>query len=93
MSRKHRNHKLARFEDFDTHRAQAGLDDLDQMAELLGGRGPRKRSLERLSAGRSIRLTSAYRAGHLINKYLSRNGLSPIQLNQSIVRTDNPAGI
>jgi hypothetical protein len=87
MSRKQRRHKLAKFEGFGDLLQRAGVD-FGVMADMLAPQGPKKRSLERLASGHSIRLVGAYRAGRLLNRLLEKNGENPIQLNDSIVRTD-----
>ncbi|MCR9061964.1 MAG: hypothetical protein NXI02_31875, partial [Rhodobacteraceae bacterium] len=66
------------------HLGRAYLD-IDTAAQLLADQGPKKRSIERLMSGHAIRLYSAYRLGHLVNKYLSRSGQEQLQLNAVIL--------
>lgn len=84
MSKKQRRHKMAKFQDLASHLGRANLD-VETAAQLLADRGPKKRSIERLIGGHSIRLYSAYRLGHLVNKYLSRSGQEQLQLNAVIL--------
>ncbi len=90
MSGQRRRHRLATFLDFGEHRMRANLD-IGTMAELLGSKGPKRRSLERLEAGLPIRVYSAYRVGHLLNKFLARAGQERIELRDVIVVQDELA--
>jgi hypothetical protein len=83
MSAKQRKHKLGLFQGLADYLGQANLD-VSTAAAILGGK-PKQRSIERLMAGHPIRLSSAYRLGHLINKHLARSRQGILRLADVIV--------